>query len=62
MLLWIGMLTYVGGSMSKTLYMAIQNFRNGAAVPAYRRFRDRGRLAPGGTLDLGCRHLLYEVT
>jgi hypothetical protein len=35
-----------GGSMS--LYMVIENFRNGDAVPVYRRFRDRGRLAPAG--------------
>lgn len=37
-----------GDSMSKTLYMVIENFRNGDAVPVYRRFRDRGRLAPTG--------------
>ena len=37
-----------GDSMSKTLYMVIENFRNGDAVPVYRRFRDRGRLAPAG--------------
>ena len=40
------MLMYVGGSMS--LYMVIENFRNGDALPVYRRFRDRGRLAPAG--------------
>jgi hypothetical protein len=34
--------------MSKTLYMVIENFRNGDAMPVYRRFRDRGRLAPAG--------------
>jgi hypothetical protein len=34
--------------MGKTLYMVIENFRNGDAVPVYRRFRDRGRLAPAG--------------
>ena len=34
--------------MSKTLYMVIEHFRNGDAVPVYRRFRDRGRLAPEG--------------
>ena len=34
--------------MSKKLYMVIENFRNGDAVPVYRRFRDRGRLAPPG--------------
>ena len=31
-----------------SLYMVIENFRNGDAVPVYRRFRDRGRLAPAG--------------
>jgi hypothetical protein len=30
------------------LYMVIENFRDGGAVPVYRRFRDRGRLAPDG--------------
>ena len=42
------------------LYMIVENFRDGNAVPVYRRFRDRGRLAPPGvtyvaswvTLDL----------
>ena len=34
--------------MGKTLYMVVENFRNGDAVPVYRRFRDRGRLAPEG--------------
>jgi len=28
--------------------MVIENFRNGDAVPVYRRFRERGRLAPEG--------------
>ena len=31
-----------------SLYMLIENFKNGDAVPVYRRFRDRGRLAPEG--------------
>jgi Protein of unknown function (DUF3303) len=31
-----------------SLYMVIENFRNGDAGPVYRRFRDRGRLAPAG--------------
>ena len=31
-----------------SLYMVIEHFRNGDAVPVYRRFRDRGRLAPAG--------------
>jgi hypothetical protein len=28
------------------LYMIIESFKNGDPVPVYRRFRDRGRLAP----------------
>jgi len=28
------------------LYMVIETFKNGDAVPVYRRFRDQGRLAP----------------
>lgn len=30
------------------LFMIIERFRNGDPVPVYRRFRDRGRLAPDG--------------
>jgi hypothetical protein len=30
------------------LYMVIENFRDGNALPVYRRFRDEGRLAPEG--------------
>jgi Domain of unknown function (DUF3303) len=30
------------------LFMVIETFRDGDAVPVYRRFRDRGRLAPDG--------------
>jgi hypothetical protein len=30
------------------LYMIVENFRDGDPVPVYRRFRDRGRLAPEG--------------
>ena len=30
------------------LYMVIETFRDGDAVPVYRRFRDKGRLAPDG--------------
>lgn len=30
------------------LYMVIETFRDGDAVPVYRRFRDQGRLAPNG--------------
>ena len=30
------------------LYMVIEHFKNADPVPVYRRFRDRGRLAPDG--------------
>jgi len=30
------------------LYMVVEHFKNGDAVPVYRRFRERGRLAPPG--------------
>jgi hypothetical protein len=30
------------------LYMIIEKFRDGNAVPVYRRFREQGRLAPDG--------------
>jgi hypothetical protein len=30
------------------LYMVIENFRDGNALPVYRRFRDLGRMAPDG--------------
>ena len=30
------------------LYMVIERFRGGDAAPVYRRFRERGRLAPEG--------------
>jgi hypothetical protein len=30
------------------LYMIVESFRGGDAVPVYRRFRDRGRMAPDG--------------
>ena len=29
-------------------FVIVENFRNRDAVPVYRRFRDRGRLAPDG--------------
>lgn len=29
-------------------YMVIERYRDGDAVPVYRRFRDRGRMAPEG--------------
>ncbi|MFO0895197.1 MAG: DUF3303 family protein [Phycisphaerales bacterium] len=30
------------------LFMVIESFRGGDPIPAYRRFRDRGRLMPDG--------------
>jgi len=30
------------------LYMIIESFKGGDPVPVYRRFRDRGRMAPDG--------------
>ena len=30
------------------LFMIIERFRNGDALPVYRRLRDRGRMAPAG--------------
>ena len=32
--------------MARQLYMVIEHFKNSDAVPVYRRFRDKGRLAP----------------
>ena len=29
-------------------YLVVERFRNGDAVPVYRRFREKGRLAPDG--------------
>jgi Protein of unknown function (DUF3303) len=34
--------------MDKNLYMVVEHFKDGDAVPVYRRFRDRGRLLPEG--------------
>jgi uncharacterized protein DUF3303 len=31
-----------------TLYMIIERFKNGDPAPVYRRFRERGRMAPEG--------------
>ena len=30
------------------LFMVVERFKNGDAVPVYRRFREQGRLAPAG--------------
>jgi hypothetical protein len=32
------------------LYMVVEHFKNNDPVPVYRRFRDRGRLAPAGLI------------
>jgi uncharacterized protein DUF3303 len=32
----------------KALYMIVEHFRNGDPAPVYRRFRERGRMAPEG--------------
>ena len=34
-------------------FMIIERFRNGDPVPVYRRFRDRGRMAPDGVRYVG---------
>ncbi len=34
--------------MDRKVYMVIEHFKNHDPVPVYRRFRDRGRLAPEG--------------
>jgi hypothetical protein len=34
--------------MPKVLYMVVERYRNGDAAAVYRRFRDRGRMAPEG--------------
>jgi hypothetical protein len=34
--------------MSKKLYMVVEHFKNKDALPVYRRFRDKGRMAPAG--------------
>ena len=31
-----------------SLYMIIENFKGGDAIPVYRRFREQGRMAPDG--------------
>ena len=34
-------------------YVIIENFRDGDPVPVYRRFRDKGRMAPDGVRYVG---------
>jgi hypothetical protein len=34
--------------MPPRLFIVVEHFRDGDALPVYRRFRDRGRLAPNG--------------
>jgi hypothetical protein len=34
--------------MPTRLYMVVEHFKNGEAVPIYRRFRDHGRMMPEG--------------
>jgi len=34
--------------VSGSLYMVLETFKNGDAIPIYRRFRDRGRMMPDG--------------
>jgi hypothetical protein len=34
--------------MTVTRYMVVEHFRNGDALPVYRRFRAQGRMAPDG--------------
>jgi len=34
--------------MAKRLYLIIETFRNGDPGPVYRRFKERGRMAPAG--------------
>ena len=38
--------------MPNTLYMVVEHFKNKDAVSVYRRFRDRGRMAPEGLVYL----------
>jgi hypothetical protein len=34
--------------MSKSLYMVVEHFKDKDPLPVYRRFRDKGRMAPEG--------------
>lgn len=52
------------------VFMVIEHFRNGDPLPVYRRFRDRGRLAPDGltyvtswvSRDLKCCYQVMECS
>jgi hypothetical protein len=36
------------GAMPTRLFMVVEHYHDGDAVPVYRRFRERGRMAPDG--------------
>jgi hypothetical protein len=38
--------------MTVTRYMVVEHFRNGDALPVYRRFQAQGRMAPDGLVYL----------
>jgi hypothetical protein len=38
----------IAGVTVMALYMVLERFRNADAAPVYRRFRERGRMAPDG--------------
>lgn len=40
--------TKQGFGFTNMVYMVVEHFKNGDAIPVYRRFRDQGRLAPEG--------------
>lgn len=39
--------------MAATTYLVIEHFKDGNAEPVYRRFRERGRMAPDGVTYIG---------
>jgi Protein of unknown function (DUF3303) len=46
--------------------MVVEHFRDGDAIPVYRRFRDRGRLAPDGLVYVSSwvdeeMHICYQL-
>jgi hypothetical protein len=40
-------------SSATRLYMVVERFKNKDAAPAYRRFRDKGRMMPEGLVYVG---------